>query len=249
MKSIQIINQETDTSITIPQDFMSNLEGWEYPSVRDVVEDISGKQSSVFVTSKFGRRVFSFMAYLRNQDHDERIAMLEVLRQDGYIKLLKFTTLNDLELQAEINIRRVLYPYSSIRKPFLIEMVAPDWRFYSQDEVISNSNDAEQIVENLGNERTDPTFRIYGPGTSFLVTNLNTGEEMEITHTLLAAEYIDIDVFNRTVIEGGDTSIFTAFEGEFLTILPGENTLQWSVTGGGAETSLATTFRHAYNGV
>ena len=131
MKSITITETSENITFTLDENEIGTLEGWEYPSVRSVVEDISGSKSSVYVTSKFGRRRFSIQALVRH-GLDDRRTMLKAMRQTGFLKLLKFKTLDDLELQAEVEILNLIYPYTKVQKPFLIEMVAPDWRFYSQ---------------------------------------------------------------------------------------------------------------------
>lgn len=176
--------------------------------------------------------------------------MLKVLRQSGAMKLLKFTTLDDLTLQAYIEILSVRHPYSGLVRPFLIEMVAPDWRFYSQTEVSQNIvPSVSEVVTNSGNDVSQPVLRIHGPITMATIQNLSTGEQADITYTLINGEYIDIDTLNRTVELDDGTAIFSAFSGEFPKLEPGDNTISLLVTGGDGNTSLDVIYRHAYNGV
>jgi hypothetical protein len=226
------------------------LDGWEYPDVKTVIDEVAGKQSGVYITSKHAPRVFSFKGIKTMSLAQRRSTLLQVLRQRGSIKLLTFTTLDSVNLQAEVEVMKILWPYSNLRIPFLIELKAPDWRFYAQTQQVNNSNSASQSVTNNGNEDTEPVFRINGAGTSFTVTNSTSGESFVITYTLTGSDYIDVDCKNHTILLNGSTSIFSAMTaGDFFSLVPGVNSLAWAKVGGDASTSLRTTFRDAYNGV
>lgn len=227
---------------------IGNAEGFEYPSTRPVIEDISGPQSSIWITSKFGRRPISFQFTFLDDFLENRRTMGLVLRQ-GVLALMKFGTCDNLDLQAYIQINKVLMPYRKGRTVGLIEAVAPDWRFYSQTLHTNDSNSAEQTIENAGNELTEPVFRLKGPFTAVTVRNLSTSEEFTVTETIIAGEYIDVDVVNRTIIEDDGTSRYSSFDGEFVNLIPGDNILEWETTGGGGGTSLLTTWRDAYVGI
>lgn len=248
MKAITITNG--DDVFTIAQDQVTNLEGWEYPTVRDVIEDVAGAQSSIYITSKYGRRRLSMTVYIPNQSLSDRRTMLKVLRQNGSMKLLKFTTLDDVLLQAYVEVLSVTHTYSGLAKPFLIEMVAPDWRFYSQTPVTQSiEENTAELVTNNGNDMSYPVYRIHGPITSANIINLLTGEQADITYSLAVGKYMDIDVFNRTITLDDGTSEFSTFDGEFPVLQPGDNVIQFLTVGHGAGTSLDVIYRHAYNGV
>lgn len=250
MKSVKIINDVNNVSFELLQDQMTELEGWEYSSVRDVVEDISGPQSAFYVTSKQGRRRMSITGYVRGLGLEGRRDLLSAIKQTGKMKLLQFTTLDDLELQTLVEVLSLQFPYNKLEKPFLLEFVAPDWRFYSQElklaEVAVNSSDG---VENMGNEITQPTFKIYGPLTEATITNLNSTESVQITYNLNDGDYIEIDTLARTVTLNGGVSVFSSFEGDFISLIAGENTLSFSATGSGGNTKLDVEYRDAYNGI
>jgi len=229
--------------------YIGNLEGFEFPSTRPVIEDISGPQSSIYITSKFGRRRLSFQAVLMGDVMAKRRTLLLVGRQ-GNLKTLKFTTCDNLQLQTDVEIEKILMPYNMDRRTIvLIEAVAPDWRFYSQALKSNESTAAEQTVTNAGNETTDPVIRINGPFTSATITNLTTGESFVITHTVTAGHYIEIDTKNRTVKYDGDTSVFTSLAGEFISMVPSANVFRFVRTGGGVGTSLRITWRDAFLGI
>lgn len=229
------------------------MEGFEYSSVRPVVEDISGPLSSIYITSKFGRRRLSWQSVIKDDVFANRRLLLQAARQQGIIKTIEFSTCDGLLLQAEIEIANVIMPYKYGRSVVLIEAIAPDWRFYSQEEHVNNSANAQQIINNAGNEDTDPVFRIFGPFTSVTINNLNTSESFTIAvdeyTEISVGEYVEINVKERTVKLNDGTSIYSAFDGEFFRLIPGNNTLQFSAVGDDGNTSLRTTWRDAYNGI
>ena len=258
MKILKVTNPTDSKSFTFYDNsngvILREFEGFEYAEVRNVIEDISGEQSAIYITSKFGRRRISWQGDLVSDSvFTLRRTMLAALRQTAELKLIEFTTYDDLELRCEAEIVKVLNPYNHKVHTFLIEAVCPDWRFYSQAEHENNSDEATQIINNAGNEATDPTFRIYGPLTSVTINNLMTSEsftiELDEYSGLSEGEYIDVNVKEKTVKLDDDTSIYSDFDGEFFSLIPGNNTLQFSTVGGNGNTSLKTTWRDAYNGI
>ena len=244
---INLINS-TDTFLF---EKVGSMEGFEYSTTRPVIEDISGPKSSIYITSKFGRRRLSWQSIISSQA--DRRLLLQACRQQGLIKTIEFSTCDGIALEAEIEIASVVMPYKTGKSIVLMEAIAPDWRFYSQIEYTNESNAANQTILNNGNEKTDPTFRIYGPFTSVTITNLHNAETFTILFDeyseLGAGEYIDVNVKERTVKLSDGTSIFSGFEGDFITLEPGSNLLQFSKIGGDSNTRLLTTWRDAYNGI
>lgn len=259
MKQLTVTDQDTGSTFTFYDNaggtILREFEGFEYPVVRESIEDVSGPRSAVYVTSKFGRRRFSWSGDIVSDTvFTVRRQIAGVLRQLGSMKLIQFTTYDDLALQCEAEIVKLLNPYNHKIHTFLIEAIAPDWRFFSQALHTNTSVAVEQTVENAGNEATHPTYRINGPFTSVTLTNLSTGDEFTIEgdgYTEVAAdgEYVEVDTLNRTVKLNGVTSIFSQFVGDFFMLVPGENVLQYVPVGGDAGTTLVTTWRDAYNGI
>lgn len=244
MENITLINEGNQFVFTQ----ISAAEGFEDPDRRVVVEDISGPASAIYITSKFGRRPLSWRGILSGDVLSQRRNLTLVTRL-GNLKTLKFTTCDDVAVQTEVEITKVLMPYRQGRQPVLIEAVAPDWRFYSQTEHTNDSASAEQTIENLGTEATDPVFVIEGPFTAVTVRNLSSGESFTITETITTGHWIEVDVANRTVKYDGDTSIYSSFDGEFFRLIPSDNVIQFDPTGDSGATSLVTTWRDAYVGI
>jgi hypothetical protein len=254
MKTIKIIDQVTSDEFEFEDSgdntIIREFEGFEYPEVRDVIEDISGPQSSIYITSKFGRRRLSFSGDIVGSDvFQTRRDMLAVMRQTGDIKLVEITTYDDLDLQFEAEIVKVVAPYNHKVQKFLIEMVAPDWRLYSQTETENDSSDTNQVITNNGTEASTPVLKIYGSFDDVTITNLSNSESFEISTAVADGHYVEVDCLNRTVKLDGATSMYSDFDGEFFDILPGENTISFNPTNGGVNAKLVTTFRDAYLGL
>jgi hypothetical protein len=252
---------------------VGEMEGFEYPSSRISIEDVSGARSSVYITSKAGRRRLSWQGVFIADFLESRRALESVLRQ-GSQKTIKFTTCDELDLQADVAIENLLTPYKLGRTKYIIEAVAADWRFYSQTLHTSSTSTTTilggfgipaaipldmsggvgsvdgDIIDNAGTEITEPIFVINGSGTSFTITNVTTGDEMIIDYTLTASDYITIDVKNRTIVLNGTTNIYSALtSGDFFSLDPGENSLAFFATGSDVDTELTTSWRDAYIGI
>ncbi len=250
MKTISIFNSVDNETFTIDRDEMSTLEGWEYSSVQDVIEDVAGNHGATYLTSKQGRRRFSMRLAIKDQTLANKRSMLLALRQTGSMKLLKFTTLDDLTLQAYVEILVVRYPYSSVIRPFLLEMVAPDWRFYSQTlHQITMAKDTPTEVENVGNENTYPVYVITGPGNGFTISDAD-GNSFLVDYELLDDSTIEVDTVANEVKLGDGTPIFSSFSGDFFGREPGAINVTLEVgSGDNVTTELSVDFRDAYNGV
>lgn len=228
--------------------YIGSPEGFEFPSTRPVIEDISGPQSSIWITSKFGRRPLSFQFVLSDDVLENRRAVGNICRQ-GELVLMKFGTCDNLDLQSYVQINKLLMPYKMGRVAGLIEAVAPDWRFYSQTLHTNESAAANQTIENAGNEATNPVFRLKGPFTSVNILNASNSEEFTVTATLTSGQWIEIDTLARTVVRETGASVFSSFVGTFISLLPGDNVLTFDPAGDSGATALVTTWRDAYVGI
>lgn len=281
MKTIRVTNQDTNDYFDFANNaggvILRQFDGFEYPEVKSVFEDVSGAPSVFYVTSKFGKRVVSFQGDLLDANvFTLRRNIAKACRQQGRLKLIKFTTYDDLALQFEAEITKLINPYNMRLHQFLIEATAPDWRFYSQSESTldtestlvlggaaipaelamdlgsgeSSMSTQEVYATNNGNERTEPSFVINGPGTHFVVGNQTTGEEFELDYTLYADEYIEVNNKLRTVKFNGVTNIYNKFSGDWWSLEPGQNQIKFEIDLGYTDaTVLQLRWRDAYNGV
>lgn len=276
MKSITITDVENSYSYTLNDtraegSFIEKVEGFEYPSVLEAIEDVPNDGGAVYINSKFGSRRVGITALITCDRLEERRDLLQVLRQTGNLKLITFTTLDNLQLQFYAMVKNLVFPYTKMETPLLLELIAPDYRFYGQtlEEFttpqtqiygggkipatipmsLMSTSLLTNIIDNQGNEVTDPIFRIDGPGNVFTVGNVTTGEEFIITYALTVGQYIEVDVVNRTVLLNGTDNIYSSFSGEFWSLEPGENSIHFVASGLDVTTLLTISYRDSYNGV
>lgn len=281
MKTFTIIEQKDWNFFTFYDNKLDTIlrefEGFEYASVQESIDDVAGPYGSVYITSKFGKRQVAIQGDLLGVDvFSKRRLLSKALRQTGVMKLIKFTTYDDLNLQFEGEIVKVLNPYTHKIHSYLIEIVAPDWRFYSQDlssfdvgqtivsggasipatiplaiaSSVADATDVSNIITNNGNEVTDPIITITGPGNGFLVRNETTGQEFNLDYELVGGDEVVIDVKRRTVVLNGITNIYPSITGEFWSLVPGQNELRFLVSAGlTVDTNLNISFRDAYSGI
>lgn len=256
---------------------MRKFEGFEYSSVRESIDDVAGTAGSVYINSKFGRRRMGITGDLIGASvFANRRVLVTALRQTGTMKLLKFTTYDDLELQCEVEVVKYANPYTHEIHTYLIEMIAPDYRFYSQElfsfnidktvlqggaaipatipmSLVLDSNpesDLNKFVTTNGTESTDPIFTITGPGTGFTVGNTTSDKEFVLDLVLSDGDTVEVDVKNKTVIKNGVTNVYTDFSGDFWTLEPGENELRFFIASGSTtESMLNISYRDAYAGI
>lgn len=272
----------TEQSNNISYEFFNNSEncvlngfqGFDYPSIKSAVADIPGRIGSALIASSYGRRIISWNGELIGSDvFGERRAMLSAMRQVGTMKLIEFTTYDNLALQCEAEITKVDSPYNHMIQAFLIEAVAPDFRFYSQ--TLHEDSMAESQIEggtsiptpvpidfdgsgssgglnivNLGNEDTPISFTIKGPGEGFTVRNDTTQKQFRINYAISVGDEIVIDTKNKTVLLNGTYNIYSALEGYFWELVSGTNRIFFIADSDADEnTLLEMRWRDAYNGV
>lgn len=253
---------------------LNGFQGFDYPSIKSVVTDVPGKIGSAFVASSYGRRIMSWNGELVGSDvFTERREMLSTMRQTGIMKLIEFTTYDHLDLQCEAEISKIDSPYNHMIQAFLIEAVAPDYRFYSQT-LHEDSMAESQIeggtpiptpvpidfdgstgsggldIENAGTEGTPVLFTIKGPGEGFTVRNDTTQEQFRINYSINIGDEIVIDTKSKTVMLNGTYNIYSALEGYFWELIPGTNRIFFIADSDADEnTLLELKWRDAYNGV
>lgn len=251
---------------------VGGAEGFEYSETRPIIDDIPARDGALYIGSRFGRRPLSWQGFIRGLDVFERRRSLIRVCKVGELKTIEFTTFDGLELQAEVEILGLIMPYQKKAVVYLIEAVAPDPRFYSQ-ELISETTEITEAeggvpipaaipapigggssinftLNNEGNTDTNPIFVIHGPGSDFVVQNTTTGEQFHLDLELTNTESVAIDTNLRTVIKGASQNVFGSFSGDWMVLRPGNNII---IFNGGAgvdvETSLTVNYRHSYLGI
>lgn len=254
MKTITVIDEDNNLDFTFYDNYgdtiLREFEGFEFSQIIPVVDELAQNGAS-FAASKYGRRRVAWIGdFVGDNLYTKRRQMLSVMRQTGNMKLIKFTTYNDLDLQFYADIVKIVNPYTHKIHSFLIEAVAPDWRFYSQTEKSAEmGSDDILVITNDGNESTYPVFTLTGPGTEFLVQNNTTGEYFNLIYNLPISETVVVDTLARTVIRNGTTNIYSGFNGSFFKLQGGNNEMEFAVVSDGVPTRLNISYRDAYRGI
>lgn len=263
--NIILINQ----AITHTFDNVGSMEGFEYSANRLVIEDMPGRVGAQYIAGLWGRRRLSWQSIFTSQQN--RSDIIRVC-QVGNLKTLKLTTCDNRDLQIGIEIEKITMPYKLTRGMVQVEAVAPDPRFFSQTEYLTNTiitsigggtpiptpipmnmgniGTPLPVISNQGNMSTPPIFVIHGPGTDFYIKNVTTGEQIFMDVTLLSNEYITIDTKEKTIIKGTNTNVFGLFSGDFFDLDSGNTQIYFNVISGNtASTSLDIKYRYAYGGI
>ena len=250
---------------------LRSFEGFEYPTSKNVIEDLPARDGSLYIDSKLRRRRLSVQGDLLGDSVFTLRRNLITPLTAGELLTLKFTTYDDLELQTSVVVDNLVMPYTHQIHRYLLEMIAPDFRFYSQ-ELLSQSTEITStpggtpvsaavpapvgggsslnyLIENLGNYNTLPIFEITGPGTDFNIQNLTNGQSFNLNLTIASGHTVTIDTQNKSVTRS-TTNLFGSFDGDFIQLSPGNNILTFNaLSGTDSNTQLTTKYRHAYLGV
>lgn len=191
--------------------------------------------------------------------------------------LLKFKTMDDLELQAEVYVKKLKFEDNDMTAgEYLLDLFAPDIRLLSQTEkqdqmnIFSGGGGAipmtipfsmgvggtiETIIENAGDITSYPFITIYGTIDDPTITNQTTGDSFSLNYTLVSAnEFITIDVENRTVLYYADettapVNIRDVFSGDWMEIASGQNSIKLVVADTTDTGYALIKWRDAYLGV
>jgi hypothetical protein len=224
---------------------LRSFEGFEYAQSINAFEDLPSELGTHYSTSKFSTRRLSWQGDLVGDSiFANRRLMIDVMGQNG-LKLLKFTTYDDLQLQCEVVIDKLNFPYTHSINTFLVEAIAKDWRFYSQTEKTSTVAGSTTLT-NSGNENTFPVITITGTDVDLDFVNNATGQTFSIVETLTSGQSIIIDSQAMTVEKEG-VNIYGSFDGDFLMLDAGDNSI--SVTNNDSAVSITYSWRDAYRGI
>lgn len=276
MNSITLVGADATYTFDNTKALIQTLNGFEFYDHRPVIENVPGRDGSLFVENRAGSRRLAWEGKLIGTSLtdwlSERRELLSAI--DRGLQTVQFVTDDGLSLQVEALVDRVLLPMTSEsvqHGQYALEIVAPDWRLYGQTLhstttgitslsggtpiptaiplSLATASIARPSVTNAGNESTPPTLTIQGPGTGFTVQNITTGEYFTLSVNLTAGDSVTIDVVNRTVLQGS-TNVYGNFTGTWWLLRPGVNEINFVATSGSdSSTRLTVSHRDAYKGV
>ena len=268
MDNITIING----ALSFICEDVSQSEGFEAPTTRDVFIDPPEREGSLFINEIAGKRELSWRGFIKSNIQANRRALARVCSPGG-LKTLKFTLCDGTPAQIEATVKLV-NPFSQTRHWYMVSAKAPNPYFLSQvlhSEItpittrkggmpipaaipgpIGAGGGSPFIITNAGDIFTRPTFTIEGPGQNFLVQNLDTGEKFNLDIALGTGERAVINTITNEATKGTQNvygSIVRDPIGEWVKLAPGTNRLIFSaILGTSAATKLTIEWRDAYSG-
>ena len=252
---------------------VSQSEGFESPTSREVFIDPPEREGSLFINELAGRRDFSWRGLI-SSDIQENRRLLSRVCSPGGLKTIKFSTCDNVALQTEA-ILKLVSVYRKSRCVYMITAKAPYPYFLSQTlhsdstgvtlrrgglpipaairAPLSTGSGSAFSVVNAGNISARPKFTIHGPGSTFIIKNLDTEEQIQLNLELDDDEEVTIDTITNEVLMNGD-SVFGSIDrdpvGSWITLAPGSNDIAFSaISGSTMETELTIEWRDAYSGV
>jgi hypothetical protein len=111
---------------------------------------------------------------------------------------------------------------------------------------------ANITINNQGDVETYPEWIITGPGENIVISNLSTGETMNLTVTLDVGETITIDtsLYNKTVTKSDGSNLFYSLsdDSSLWALQQGNNSIQIEMANATSDSSIQLTYRNRYWG-
>lgn len=251
---------------------VSEVEGFETPTTRDVFIDPPEREGSLFIGELAGKREMAWRGLIRTTIQTNRRLLARVC-QPGGLKTLQFKTCDNIDVQILATVKLV-NAYSKTRSAYMITAKAPYPYFESQvlksaitditvraggmpipaaiPAPIGEGGGTPFTVVNAGDMPSRPKLEIHGPGNSFLVQNLDTGEIIRLQTELASNEIVIIDTVSNEAFKGAQ-NVFGLIErepvGQWLRLIPGNNRIVFSaLTGFSPLTKLTISWRDTYAG-
>lgn len=190
---------------------------------------------------------------------------------------LKFKTMDDLELQVEVYVRKLTFPDEHLAGgKYVLDLFAPNIRIVSQTLYqqqlnifsgggmpipmpipmdMSAGGSVESTITNAGDTGAFPIFTLYGPIEDPTVSNQTTGESFSLNYELTSTdEFIVVNVENRTVLYYADedtapVNIRQYFSGDWFEIDSGDNSIKLVVADTADAGYALIRWRDAYLGI
>lgn len=287
MKAIYLNTTQIHSYTGYPNVFVSpRIQGLEIPEVRLSTYSRPNADGGVVANQLYGGRLITLQGKVLADDIDTYRATrrnlesaVRIMRDDNGNTtpiILKFTTMDDLELQIEVYTRSFVMPDTNVlASDFKVDFYSPD--FYIQGQELHSQNlfvfqgggmaipmaiplnmsvgaSAVNVLQNNGNVEAFPIITFYGPLQDPTLTNETTGESLSIIHALSSGQLIVVDTKNHTVsyyaTEGGSaTNIRSELSGDFLTFAPGENSIKLTDAGGDPAGYVSMVWRDSFSGI
>lgn len=288
MKNAYLNNTQIhDNEVNVGFWLKPNIQGLESPSIRLPSFERPNVDGAFVPNQLYGGRAITLegkvsgggdmLTYRTRRRTLENAA--RIYRPGGVLAPInfKFKTMDDLELQVEVYVRKLELPDVYMGGgTFKLDLFAPDIRLLSQmlhqEQLnifsgggmpipmpipmdMSAGGSVETAITNSGDTGAFPLIILYGSIEDPTVSNQTTGASFSIDYTLTTSdERIEIDIENRTVLYFATpgavgANIRDKFSGDWLEIESGDNVIKL-VVANTADTGYALIrWRDAYLGV
>lgn len=131
---------------------------------------------------------------------------------------------------------------------FTLDSQYPYAQDLNQTSTVIADGDTE-ILDNTGTADYQPVFKVFGPATSFELTNITTGLQFVYDSTLPGAiaiggsgDYAEIDVFRNRIFYNGSGANLAAgidqLSSDYWALVVGENEVAVDIVGGGTSATV-----------
>lgn len=262
-------------------------QGFDDPNRRTPMYDKPGANDDVVSNSWYGARQLQIPGRvsgltiaqhrLNRRSLQNALRIIKDLNGQALPILMTFQTDDDLFLQAEVHGQDGQQAVQFINKSlnhsgFVLNLVAPDHRFYSQSQQNVTVNlpsssglvypviypvtypaaiGGQATVNNAGDENTPFVLTFYGPLTNPFIKNLTTGESFQVNLTLNSGDFLTIDMLNNTMVLNNISNALSAFvlSNVWMELIPGDNVIQFG-SGMSSDSGYSIlSFRSAYLGI
>jgi len=205
--------------------------------------------------AELGRREslqISVSGDIAGTDYDDLRTNIDTLRAGLQNGLQSFTTDDDRTLRAQL----VSFDFSYVVMRRLATWKAtfsahyPFWLGAEATDTRTPTSGVGYVINNAGNAPTRVKVEITAPAGGLAddiqLENTTVGELFKFRGTVAAAKVLEIDNRYDTddyQVLNDSVDAHTNFEGDFLTLDPGNNTIEFT---GGADTSVKLTYKPAY---
>jgi hypothetical protein len=265
----------------------NNYTGFDNPIGRTPSYDKPGEHGEVVSNWLWGPRPMTIPGRVSGQTIGEynlnkrsiQNAMRIIKDANGISQpiLMAFETDDGLQLQANIFGQDQLQPVQIMEKSpnhadFILSIMAPDYRFYSQSVINDTINlpvgggvvlpiiipvtfgaatGGQETITNSGDENSPFVLTFYGPLTNPFITNLTTGESFATNIALGDGDKLEIDMAEKTMVLNDSSNALSSFvlTNLWMELIPGDNMIKLG-SGLSSDVGYANiNFRNAYLGI
>jgi hypothetical protein len=234
---------------------LTDISGFDAPDLRESADDLVQQDGGIHGDFFYGRRPVTLSGMIlnpasaddRNRKMTRMMRACRALRSDATIS---WVLSGGYEQYIRVRLQNGPRFQGNWQKEFMVGMVAADPRIYS---TTLNSTfvplGGSATLTNNGNAWMYPNIAIYGPVTNPTLRNFTTGESINIIYTLVAGQFLALDVANHTVLLNGTTSLYSSVDlasTSWWALAPGANDIRSTVYASSAGAGITVEYRDTW---